>query len=192
MTIAPGPHGLSHYIELELSTKAYADAGGRRAVPVSHTGAHKWVTLPWDVEVTDPDNMHSMPGGWSILKAPADTAISYDLTCGLMVQGGVEKCSTHLMAVHCRPAVVGEQDGVDNIVTYRQAAEWFVGAGETHVSGDDLTYSNTHQLVSAKGILAPGQLLRVMTDYWNAPATAAELRMVSASVYVFWGPVQAS
>jgi hypothetical protein len=185
MTQPDGPINLSHFLKLEYATRDYDDA--TVAIPTSHNGAHQWVTERWDTEPNDPDNMHSMPGGWSVLRAPADRAIAYHLTAALRVQGGVEGCSTHLMPIHCRPAVTGEKDGVDNITMYGEAAEMFVGPNESHPAAGGVTYSNTHLKVSAADILPAGQLLRFVADYWNAPATAVPLMMVGGTVSGFWG-----
>lgn len=185
MTQPDGPINLSYSHKLKYADRDYA--ASNRTVPVSHTGAHLWTTLEWDTEVRDPFNMHQGARGWTVLRAPVDRDLVYDLNAFLRVQGGVAGCSTHLMPVHCRPAEPGEVDGVDNIVTYLEASEFFVGSNETHYSASGISYSNTHLLVPASDILPAGQLLRFVTDYWNAPSDAVPLKMCGATVSGLWG-----
>lgn len=175
----------TRYIELGYARRAYDDA--TKVVPVSHNGAHIWITLPWDTERFDPSNQHAMPGGWTILSAPADRDVFYSGVADLLLQGGVEACSTHLMSYWARAAAAGEVDGVDNIVEKRAACEVFVGANESHPGEDGTTYSNTHLQLTFKGRLPAGLRLRLCTDYWNAPAGSPALKIVGASVCCDWG-----
>lgn len=183
----------SRFLELSYADRTYDTA--TKVVPVSHNDAHVWITVPFDTEREDPDNMHGMPGGWSILTAPADRDLFYDAVADVRLQGGVEDCSTHLMSYWARPVAPGEVDGVDNIVEHRPAVEVFVGANETHVSATGTTtYSNTHQQLAFKGRLPAGLRLRLCVDYWNAPAGSAALKLVAAQVSCAWGyaPVAAA
>jgi hypothetical protein len=182
----------TRYLELAYADRDYDTA--TRVIPVSHNDAHVWVTVPWDVERADPNGMHSSPAGWSILTAPAGRDIFYSGVADLRVQGGVEKCSTHLMSYWARALQSGELDGVDNIVEKRPAAEVFVGANESHPSVEGTTYSNTHLQLSFKGRLPAGLKLRVCADYWNAPDGSPPLKITAAQVACDWGlaPVPSS
>ena len=176
---------LDHYVELAYADRAWAQA--TRTIPVSHNGAHQWISVPWDTEVEDPDGMHSGASGWTILTAPADADILYSGVADLRVQGGVEGCSTHLMSYWARPLQPGETDGVDNIVFKGEASEAFVGPEETHPSATGTTYSNTHLNRPFQGRLPAGLKLRLCADYWNAPNGAPALKMCGATVTCFWG-----
>jgi len=177
----------TRFLELEYASRTYAQA--TKTIPVSHNDAHVWVTVPFDTEGPgeDPDNQHAMPGGWTILTAPADRDVFYSAVADVRLQGGVEDCSTHLMSYWARALQPGEVDGVDNIVEHRPAVEVFVGANESHPSATGTTYSNTHQQLAFKGRLPAGLKLRLCVDYWNAPSGSPALKLVAAQVSCAWG-----
>ncbi|MET0426291.1 MAG: hypothetical protein ABW046_20650 [Actinoplanes sp.] len=175
----------TRYLELEYADRTYAQA--TKTIPVSHNDAHIWVTVPFDDEPEDPDNQHAMPGGWTILTAPADRDVFYSGVADVRLQGGVKDCSTHLMSYWARALQPGEIDGVDNIVEKRPAVEVFVGANESHPSATGTTYSNTHLQLAFKGRLPAGLKLRLCLDYWNAPGGSPALKLVAAAVSCDWG-----
>lgn len=176
---------LTRFLELEYADRSYAQGG--KTVPVSHNDAHLWTTVPWDTEVEDPDGMHAGASGWTVLTAPTGRDLFYSGVAALRLQGGVAGCSTHLMPYHARALAPGEVDGVDNVVTKREACEVFVGPEESHPSAAGVTYSNTHLVLPFQGRLPAGQKLRMFADYWNAPAGSVALRMCGATVTCFWG-----
>lgn len=136
------------------------------------------LTIPWDTEYSDPENQH---GSWTILNGPA----FYDVTSYARFMQMQEGCSVHLYAYHAGDLLPGQVDGVDNVTSYREFTEWFVGPNETHTAADGtVTYSNTHVFGNWKGWLPDGQKLRIAADYWNATSTG---KLVGGSVYGFWG-----
>lgn len=138
----------------------------------------KPLTIPWDVEYSDPENQH---GSWTILNGPA----WYDVTAYARLMQMQEGCSVHLFAYHATAATTGQIDGIDNVTSYREFTEWFVGPNETHVAADGtVTYSNTHIFGNWKGWLSEGEKLRIAMDYWNATGSG---KLVGGSVYGFWG-----
>lgn len=164
------------YVDFAYATRDYADG---LALPVSH-GTNTWVTIPWDTEIYDPattarpNGQHDMPGGWTVAYGPALVFGS----CFVMVQGGYESDSMHLMA-----RVAKRVSGLNVIQRSWQATERFVGAAETH----DGYFSNTHlDLTFGPHLLAADERLQLVADHWNGPA-GTDARIVSAGVsLVYW------
>jgi len=138
-------------------------------------------TIAWDTEYSDPENQH---GSWTILNGPA----WYDVTAYARMMQMQNGCSVHIYAYHASdPAALtaGQKDGIDNVTSYREFAEWFVGPNETHTAANGtVSYSNTHVFGNWKGWLPEGQKLRIALDYWNA---AGDGKLVGGTVYGFWG-----
>lgn len=120
-------------------------------VPVSTTSSPQWVTIPWDLDYSDPENQHSQ-GGWSFLVGPGIFAVDSDVR--IMNQQDDA-------ALHIRLWMAQNINGVDTRVGELYAWEWFVGPNE---------HGNTHVNGTWKGWLPADVRLRVEIDYWHASA----------------------
>lgn len=179
MPLPPGARPLfTDYISLGFNQGE--DAAKWRRLPVSRAANPVQVTLPWDVEYSDPKNHHS-PGGWTILQGPC----SYDLDVHVRCKNLEPGCSTHVQGY----VVTKDENGVATVVSGREAPERFVGPMET---------SHTHIDGTLKGVLQAGEYLWVRVDYWNAgrnpdgtfkPQASVYGNIVGASVWGFWGPI---
>lgn len=170
---------LKNYMSLAYASRA-ASAGSPLYVSHGAIFGADWKpkTIAWDTEYSDPENQH---GSWTILSGPA----YYNVTAFARLMQMQTDCSVHIFAYHATPATPGQVDGVDNVTSYREFAEWGVLPNETHVAADGtVTYSNTHVFVPAQGYLPDGEKLRIALDYWNAGASG---KLVGGSVYGFWG-----
>lgn len=170
---------LKNYMSLAFAGR---DVSAGTNLYVSHGAIfgpdYKPRTIAWDTEYSDPENQH---GSWTILTGPA----YYNVTAYARLMQMETDCSVHIFAYHATAPTAGQVDGVDNVTSRREFAEWGVLPNETHVAPDGtVTYSNTHVFGSWLGFLPDGEKLRIALDYWNASATG---KLVGGSVYGFWG-----
>jgi hypothetical protein len=178
---------LDKYISLGYVTKPDPASGDQRAfkvngdpiyvskAPIGGT-LHKWMTIPWDADYADSENMHSVNRGWTVLYNPTKT-IFFDLVAHVRLKEILPGCSVHLGMYHAGPLAAGDVDGVDNVIQRADAEEFFAGPKET---------SNTHAFNVWKGILPAGRKMRIAVDYWNAPLGSVGW-LVGGSISGFWG-----
>jgi hypothetical protein len=168
-----------NYMSLAYASR---DVSAGSPLYVSHGAIFdtQWMpkTIAWDTEYSDPENQH---GSWTILTGPA----WYQVTAFARLMQMEQDCSVHIFAYHATAPTVGQVDGVDNITSFREFTEWFVGHNETHIAADGtVTYSNTHVFGTWPGYLPIGEKLRIALDYWNAGGPG---KLVGGSVYGYWG-----
>ncbi len=173
---------LKNYMSLAYATRPVAQ-GHTLYVSKGQIFQENWKprTIPWDVEYSDPENQH---GSWTILNGPAH----YSITAYARLMQMQEGCSVHIYAYHATdPALLAadQVDGVDNVTSYKEFAEWFVGPKETHFASDgSVTYSNTHIFGTWNNWLPANEKLRIGLDYWNASGSG---KLIGGSVSGFWG-----
>jgi len=140
-----------------------------KALPRSHGDIggpqHNYVTIPWKVaENVDPDpqNPVSLNSGWTFLYGPTNDAIITAHARIMVVQAG---SSLHLRLYKVRL----NTDGSETIVWTSESPERFVGNGETHGSGANVSYSSTHLDATWRVAgLNSDERLRLQADYWTA------------------------
>mgnify|MGYP000515144030 CR=1 FL=1 len=140
-------------------------------LPVSLTLAnHRWVTVPWDVDYSDPENQHSGPGAWTVLHGPA----LFEMTAGIRLLNQHRQASCHI-----RLWAGQFIDGVDTRLSTNFGESWehFVGDEESNQSHVNGTW---------RGWLPADQRLRVEVDYWKAGlSSSGGARIIGGSARLF-------
>ncbi len=137
----------------KFATRATAAEG--RSLPVStQLDDTRWITIPWDQIVDDPEGKVAA-GAWTFLYGPCVAIITGEV--GLM-NADPEAQS------HIRLYETAAQDGPE--VFGHNAWEWQIGSRESHTVHLDGTW-----VVN----LAAGRRLRMCVDYWNSTSGPASI-----------------
>jgi hypothetical protein len=158
------PVQLNQYFSLQYNP---GPGDGGRRLPVSRAKTPKWVTIPWNTLVHNPEK-HISLGGWTLLYGK-DAGCHFNITAHVRVQRLVPNCSVH---VRLYEVEIGP-DGGETRVLDRSAIERPVLPLES---------SNTHIDGQWSGFLSPGRRLRCEVDYWGRLA-----RHGAAGIIVFAG-----